>query len=65
VGIKILWNLSYYFWLTENKGSFMKKLFLLLLLLPPNLFSIIINENMGDVNNWYDSTDNSPLCPRP
>ena len=39
----------------------MKKLFLLLLLLPPNLFSIIINENMGDVNNWYDSTDKFPF----
>ena len=39
----------------------MKKLFPLLLLLPLNLFSIIINENMGDVNNWYDSTDKFPF----
>ena len=39
----------------------MKKLFLLLLLLPLNLFSIIINGNMGDVNNWYDSTDKFPF----
>ena len=39
----------------------MKNLFPLLLLLPLNLFSIIINENMGDVNNWYDSTDKFPF----
>ena len=39
----------------------MNKIFLSLFFFSSNFFAIIINENMGNINNWYDSDDKFPF----
>lgn len=39
----------------------MNKVFLSLFFFSSNFFAIIINENMGNIDNWYDSDDKFPF----
>ena len=39
----------------------MNKFFLSLFFFSSNFFAIIINENMGNIDNWYDSDDKFPF----